>query len=214
MSGCLEILGMCLTVGGSLLVMVACGLPTWKVSAHIDGNIVVAQSFWDGLWMSCVVQSTGQIQCKLHDSVLALSADLQTARALTVIAAVLGVLGAAVTVSGARCTNCVRTPSTKARAVMSGGALCVASGLFVLVPVCWMANNIITDFYNPHVPLSSKREIGSALYIGWAAAALLLLAGAGLCCSGLQDDRKAHAVKYPIGKSPVHSGEYDKRNYV
>ncbi|XP_036451322.1 claudin-5b [Colossoma macropomum] len=214
MSGCLEILGMGLNIGGTLLVMVACGLPTWKVSAHIEGNIVVAQTFWDGLWMSCVVQSTGQMQCKLHDSVLALSRDLQTARALTVISAVLGALGAALTVSGARCTNCVRTPSTKARAVMSGGALCVAAGLFVLVPVCWMANNIISDFYNPQVPHANKREIGSALYIGWAAAALMLLAGAALCCSGLQDGKAAYTVKYPISKSPVHNGDYDKRNYV
>ncbi|KAI4890405.1 hypothetical protein NFI96_000131 [Prochilodus magdalenae] len=199
MSGCLEILGMALNVGGTLLVMVACGLPTWKVSAHIDGNIVVAQSFWDGLWMSCVVQSTGQMQCKLHDSMLALSNDLQMARALTVISAVLGALGAALTVSGARCTNCVSMPSTKARAVMSGGALCVASGLFVLVPICWMANNIISDFYNPQVPPASKREIGSALYIGWAAAALLVLAGAALGCSGLQDSKATHTELYRNG---------------
>ncbi|XP_066506832.1 claudin-5b [Hoplias malabaricus] len=218
MSSCLEILGMCLNAGGALMVMVACGLPTWKVTAYLDGNIVVAQTFWDGLWMSCVVQSTGQMQCKLHDSMLSLSADLQTARALTVLAALIGVAGAAFTVAGARCTNCVNTPATKAQAVMCGGALCVVAGLFVLVPVCWMANNIISDFYNPQVPHANKREIGSALYIGWAAAALLLLAGAALCCSGLQDGKTAAAeqnmIKYPISKSPMLNGDYDKRNYV
>lgn len=209
---------MTLNVGGTLLVMVACGLPTWKVSAYLEGNIVVAQTFWDGLWMSCAVQSTGQMQCKLHDSVLALSTDQQTARALTVLAAVLGALGGAFTVSGARCTNCVRALDTKARAVMTGGALSVAAGLFVLVPVCWMANNIISDFYNPNVSTSSKRDIGSALYIGWAAAALLLFAGAVLCCTGLRDGKTMHPVKqpvkYPVSTGHVHNGDYDKRNYV
>uniref|UniRef100_A0A3P8SHB0 Claudin 5a n=1 Tax=Amphiprion percula TaxID=161767 RepID=A0A3P8SHB0_AMPPE len=61
LAACLEFLGLALCVTGSLLVMVACGMPMWKVTAFIDTNIVVAQTIWDGLWMSCVVQSTGQI---------------------------------------------------------------------------------------------------------------------------------------------------------
>ncbi|NP_001139855.1 Claudin-5 [Salmo salar] len=61
LSACLEFLGMGLCLLGSLLVMVACGLPMWKVTAFIDMNIVVAQTIWDGLWMSCVVQSTGHL---------------------------------------------------------------------------------------------------------------------------------------------------------
>uniref|UniRef100_A0A3B5QN90 Claudin n=1 Tax=Xiphophorus maculatus TaxID=8083 RepID=A0A3B5QN90_XIPMA len=101
----LEILGLSLCVIGSLLVMVACGLPMWKVTAFIEANIVVAQTMWDGLWMSCVVQSTGQMQCKVHDSVLALSHDLQAARALTIISSVMGVLGLMVVIAGAQCTN-------------------------------------------------------------------------------------------------------------
>uniref|UniRef100_A0A3P9P605 Claudin n=1 Tax=Poecilia reticulata TaxID=8081 RepID=A0A3P9P605_POERE len=105
----LEILGLSLCVIGSLLVMVACGLPMWKVTAFIEANIVVAQTMWDGLWMSCVVQSTGQMQCKVHDSVLALSHDLQAARALTIISSVMGVLGLMVVIAGAQCTNCIRT---------------------------------------------------------------------------------------------------------
>uniref|UniRef100_A0A8C7I8N4 Claudin 5 n=1 Tax=Oncorhynchus kisutch TaxID=8019 RepID=A0A8C7I8N4_ONCKI len=64
LSACLEFLGMGLCLLGSLLVMIACGLPMWKVTAFIDMNIVVAQTNWDGLWMSCVVQSTGQMQSR------------------------------------------------------------------------------------------------------------------------------------------------------
>ncbi|KAM4635648.1 claudin-5b [Polymixia lowei] len=214
LSACLEFLGLALCVAGSLLVMVACGLPMWKVTAFIDSNIVVAQTLWDGLWMSCVVQSTGQMQCKVHDSVLALTRDLQTARALTVIAAVLGVAALCVTVAGAQCTNCIKDESVKAKVVNAGGVLYIVSGLFVLVPLCWMANNIIVDFHNPQVPSSKKREIGAAIYIGWAATALLFLGGTLLCCSCPQGLKAAYPIKYAPAKSITVNGDFDKKHYV
>ncbi|KAG7263917.1 hypothetical protein CRUP_029257 [Coryphaenoides rupestris] len=210
----LEIMGLAMCVIGSLLVMVACGLPMWKVTAFIEANIVVAQTIWDGLWMSCVVQSTGQMQCKLHDSVLSLNSDLQAARSLTIISSVLGVLGLMVVIAGAQCTNCIRVESVKTRVVNAGGVVFIVSGLFVLVPLCWMANNIISDFYNPQVAPSKKREIGAALYIGWAATALLLIGGALLCCSCPSGGSSGYAVKYSPTKRTTPNGDYDKRNYV
>ncbi|KAM4528361.1 claudin-5b [Odontesthes bonariensis] len=214
LAACLEVLGLALCVAGSLLVMVACGLPMWKVTAFIDSNIVVAQTMWDGLWMSCVVQSTGQMQCKIHDSVLALTQDLQTARALTVVSAVLGVVALTVTVAGAQCTNCLRDEAVKAKVVHAGGVLYILSGLFVLVPLCWMANNIIVDFHNPQVPPSKKREIGAAIYVGWAATALLLFGGSLLCCSFSQGVRGSYPIKYAPTKTITTNGEFDKKHYV
>lgn len=212
LAACLEFLGLACSLAGSLLVMVACGLPMWKVTAFIDANIVVAQSIWDGLWMSCVVQSTGQMQCKGHDSMLALARDLQTARALTVISAVLGTAALAVTVAGARCTICILDEELKARVVSAGGVLYILSGLAVLVPLCWMANNIIVDFHNPQVPPSQKREIGAAMYVGWAASALLLLGGALLCCSFSRGARDRHPIKYVPPNTGT--GGFDQKNYV
>lgn len=214
LSAFLEFLGLALCVAGSLLVMIACGLPMWKVTAFIDSNIVVAQTIWDGLWMSCVVQSTGQMQCKVHDSVLALTQDLQTARALTVISAVLGVVGLTVTTAGAQCTNCMKDETVKARVVYAGGIIYIISGLFVLIPLCWMANNIIVDFYNPQVPPSKKREIGASIYIGWAATALLLLGGTLLCCSFTQGFRGTYPIKYTSTKPISANGDIEKKYYV
>ncbi|CAL1614953.1 unnamed protein product [Knipowitschia caucasica] len=210
----LEILGLSLCIVGSLLVMVTCGLPMWRVTAYLDGNIVVAQTIWDGLWMTCVVQSTGQMQCKVHDSVLALTHDLQAARALTIIASVLGVLGLMVVIAGAQCTNCISAEYVKARVVNAGGVIYIICALCVLVPLCWMANNIISDFYNPNVPKPQKREIGAAIYIGWAATALLLIGGALLCCSCPSSGNSGYSVKYAPTKRTTQNGEYDKRNYV
>ncbi|XP_041667647.1 claudin-5-like [Cheilinus undulatus] len=214
LAACLEFLGLALCVAGSLLVMVACGLPMWKVTAFLDSNIVVAQTMWDGLWMSCVVQSTGQMQCKFHDSVLALTQDLQTARALTVISAVFGVVALTVTIAGAQCTNCIKDETVKARVVHAGGVIYIISGLFVLVPLCWMANNIIVDFHDPLVPSSRKKEIGASIYIGWAATALLLLGGTLLCCSFSQGVRGTYPIKYVPTKSITTTGDFDKKHYV
>lgn len=210
----LEIIGLTLCVIGSLLVMVACGLPMWKVSAFLESNIVTAQTTWEGLWMSCVVQSTGQMQCKVYDSVLALKHDQQTARALTIVSSVLGVLALMITIAGAQCTNCIKAETVKARVVNAGGAIYIISGVLALVPLCWMANNIISDFYNPHVASSQKREIGAALYIGWAATGLLLIGGVMLCCSCPASENSSYSVKYAPTKRATPNGDYDKRNYV
>uniref|UniRef100_A0A672SQI0 Claudin n=1 Tax=Sinocyclocheilus grahami TaxID=75366 RepID=A0A672SQI0_SINGR len=75
-TGC-QILGICLATVGFLGSIVICGLPNWKVSAFIGANIVTSQIIWDGLWMNCVVQSTGQMQCMVYDSLLALPQDQQ-----------------------------------------------------------------------------------------------------------------------------------------
>lgn len=214
-SAAVEILGLGLGILGWVGVILACGLPMWQVSAFIDVNIVVAQTIWEGLWMNCVVQSTGQMQCKVYDSILALRPEVQAGRALTVIVALLGLVALMVTVVGAQCTNCIRPGKMKSRIVIAGGTIYILCGVLVLVPLCWFANIVISDFYDPSVPPSQKREIGAALYIGWAATALLLFGGCLICCcSCLQRDETSFPVKYSAPRRPTSSGEYDKKNYV
>uniref|UniRef100_A0A3P8QFD1 Claudin a n=1 Tax=Astatotilapia calliptera TaxID=8154 RepID=A0A3P8QFD1_ASTCA len=100
-----QMLGTALCIIGWIGVIVICALPQWKVTAFIGQNIVTAQTTWEGIWMTCVVQSTGQMQCKVYDSMLALSSDLQAARALTIIAILLGVIGILLAMAGGKCTN-------------------------------------------------------------------------------------------------------------
>uniref|UniRef100_A0A8C8RM17 Claudin n=1 Tax=Pelusios castaneus TaxID=367368 RepID=A0A8C8RM17_9SAUR len=211
----LEILGMALCIFGWLGSIISCALPMWKVTAFIGNNIVVAQVIWEGLWMSCVVQSTGQMQCKVYDSMLALPQDLQAARALMVISVLLAVLALLVGIVGAKCTNCVDDEGAKARIVIISGVGFLISGVLCLIPICWSANTIIRDFYNPVVVEALKRELGAALYVGWAATALLLLGGALLCCScPPRPQRYPPRVGYTgAGRSGVSSG-VDKRDYV
>ncbi|OBS74247.1 hypothetical protein A6R68_15213 [Neotoma lepida] len=196
--------------------LVSCALPLWKVTAFIGNSIVVAQVVWEGLWMSCVVQSTGQMQCKVYDSLLALPQDLQAARALCVVALLLALLGLLVAITGAQCTTCVEDEGAKARIVLTAGVLLLLSGILVLIPVCWTAHAIIQDFYNPLVAEALKRELGASLYLGWAAAALLMLGGGLLCCTCPPphfERPRGPRLGYSIPSRSGASG-LDKRDYV
>ncbi len=179
----LQLLGTALAIIGWIGVIVVCAMPMWRVTAFIGNNIVTAQTSWEGIWMSCVVQSTGQMQCKVYDSMLALSSDLQAARALTIIAIVIGILGIMLAMAGGKCTNCVEDESSKTKVGITSGVIFIISGVLCLIPVCWTAHVVIQDFYNPLLNQAQKRELGAALYIGWGAAALLIIGGALLCCN-------------------------------
>lgn len=213
----LELLGVGLAVLGWVSAIVSCALPMWRVSAYIGVNLITAQNTWEGIWMYCVAQSTGHIQCKLHDSMLALSADLQAARALTIIAVVVGAVGLLVAAVGAKCTNCVDRESTKARAMVAAGASFVSASMLEMVPVSWTAHSIVVEFYSPVTPESQKREMGAALYLGWAAAAFLLIGGGILCSSCPRDPQKRSGspsrVVYSQARSVAASG-HDRRDYV
>ncbi|XP_008115746.1 claudin-9-like [Anolis sagrei] len=213
----LEILAMGLCIFGWMGTILSCALPMWRVSAFIGNNIVVAQIIWEGLWMNCIVQSTGQMQCKIYDSMLALSQDVQAARALMVVSVVLAFLALLVGIMGAKCTNCVEDEGAKARIVITSGSLFITAGLLTLIPVCWSANSIIRDFFNPVVVEPLKRELGAALYVGWAASALLFLGGSLLCCScPPREDRYPARIGYSVparSTAPPGSG-IDKRDYV
>ncbi|KAG8450650.1 hypothetical protein GDO86_003067 [Hymenochirus boettgeri] len=214
MSMGLEILGVALAIIGWIGTTICCALPMWRVTAFIGNNIVVAQIIWEGLWMNCVVQSTGQMQCKMYDSMLALAQDLQAARALMVISIVIAVIGVLISIIGAKCTNCVQDESAKAKIMIVSGIIFIVAGLMILIPVSWSANTVIRDFYNHLVVDSQKRELGASLYIGWAAAALLILGGAMLCCSCPPKQEKYPASR--VAYSAARSGNpgYDRKDYV
>ncbi|KAM9305777.1 claudin-4-like [Gastrophryne carolinensis] len=209
----LQLLGMALALIGWLGSIVTCALPMWKVTAFIGNNIVVAQIIWEGLWMNCIVQSTGQMQCKVYDSMLALPQDLQAARALTVICILVALLGVLIGIVGAKCTNCVEDEVAKARVSLVAGVVFLVAGVMLLIPVCWSANSIIRDFYNPLVVEAQKRELGASLYIGWAGAALLMLGGGLLCCSCPKKREVPYSARYTAATSQPRS-DYPTKNYV
>ncbi|KAK2827211.1 hypothetical protein Q7C36_018137 [Tachysurus vachellii] len=215
----LEILGISLSVLGWILSIVCCALPMWRVSAFIGNNIITAQVYWEGIWMSCVFQSTGQMQCKVYDSILALPQDLQAARALTIVAIVLGILALLVSIVGAKCTNCIEDEAAKARVMIISGVTFITAAFTQLIPVSWSANTIVREFYSPIVPESQKMEIGASLYLGWGAAAMFLVGGSILCCSCPPTDKEmkyvpAGRVAYTMTNRSVAPSSYSRKDYV
>lgn len=203
----LQILAIFLAAIGFVGDIVICALPMWKVSAFIGNNIVTAQTFWEGLWMNCVMQSTGQMQCKVYDSMLALPQDLQAARALVVISILVVFMGILLAVAGGKCTNCIDDEEAKSKVAIIAGVLFIVGGILCLIPVSWSANTIIRDFYNPLLTDGQRRELGASLFIGWGTAGLLLIGGALLCCQCPQRKDSGYSVKYCAPRSAA-SGAY------
>lgn len=206
----LQVLGLALALFGLLGDIIICALPMWRVTAFIGQNIVTAQTFWEGLWMNCVMQSTGQMQCKIYDSMLALPQDLQAARALVVISILLTLFGLLLAIAGGKCTNCIEDEPTKARVSVAAGVFFLVGGVLCLIPVCWSAHTVIMDFYNPTLADTRKRELGASLFVGWGAAALLLVGGVLFCSQCPKTEYRGYSAKYTAPRSNAHGGG----NYV
>ncbi|XP_031140912.2 claudin-4-like [Sander lucioperca] len=155
----------------------------WSVTDFIGCGIVETLIIWEDLWMNCVVPRTGQMQCKVYDSMLTLPQDLQVARALTISSILLAILAVLIGITGAKCTNCIDDEASKAKVMIISGVFFIVSGVMQLIPVSWAANTIIRDFNSPLITDAQRRELGASLYIGWGAAGLLVLGGGMLCCS-------------------------------
>lgn len=165
---------------GWLGALVACGLPQWKVTAFVDANIVTAQTIWEGLWVTCALQGIEQMQCRGYDSMLALSKDLQAARAMIIVSLLVGIIGIIMSIVGVKCNLIRNSRATSVAFIMAGVAFIIA-GVLCLIPPSWTAHSIVVDFYNPILMHAHRWDMGASLFISWTAAGFLLLGGALLC---------------------------------
>ncbi|KAG7484842.1 hypothetical protein MATL_G00053930 [Megalops atlanticus] len=148
------------------------------------------------------------MQCKVYDSMLALPRDLQAARALVVISVLVALFGILLSIAGGKCTNCIEDEHSKAKVAIAAGVFFIAGGILCLIPVCWSANTIIRDFYNPMLVDAQRRELGASLFIGWGSAGLLLLGGGLLCCQCPRKEGRPYTAKYSAAKSNASGGAY------
>ncbi|XP_018408148.1 PREDICTED: claudin-19 isoform X2 [Nanorana parkeri] len=180
----IQLLGYFLALGGWIGIISTTALPQWKQSSYAGDAIITAVGLYEGLWMSCASQSTGQVQCKVFDSLLSLEVHIQTIRALMVVSMLLGFIGIIISVVGMKCTKVGdNNPIAKDRIAVSGGALFILAGLCTLIAVSWYATQVSQEFFNPNTPVNARYEFGSALFVGWAASSLTMLGGSFLCCS-------------------------------
>ncbi|XP_032132949.1 claudin-8 [Sapajus apella] len=193
----LQIAGLVIGGVGMVGTVAVTVMPQWRVSAFIESNIVVFENLWEGLWMNCVRHANIRMQCKIYDSLLALSPDLQASRGLMCAASVMSFLAFMIAILGMKCTRCMEDNKVKGHTLLTAGIIFIITGIVVLIPVSWVANSIIRDFYNPIVDVAQKRELGEALYIGWTTA-LVLIAGGALFCCVFCCNEKSSSYRYSI----------------
>ncbi|KAM8835053.1 claudin-7-B-like isoform 1-T1 [Synchiropus picturatus] len=223
----LQLLGFALSLLGLIGLIIGTIMPQWKMSAYVGDNIITAVAMYEGLWMSCAFQSTGQIQCKVYDSILQLNSALQATRALMIVSIIITAAGLGVACMGMKCTNCGGDDKAKkARIAMTGGIILLVgckkphllqthlknvydnalscAALCAIIACSWYAHDIIQAFYNPFTPVNTKYEFGSAIFIAWAGAFLDVIGG-GMLAASCQRDKST--PKYPISRPPS-SKEY------
>ncbi|XP_005992524.1 claudin-1 [Latimeria chalumnae] len=205
----LQLLGFTLGFLGVIGLIACVALPQWKMSSYAGDNIVTAVAMYEGLFMSCAYQSTGQMQCKAFDSLLKLDGTLQGTRALMIIGIVVGFFAILISSVGMKCTTCLADNKTvKGRVAMIGGILFITAGFSAIIATSWYGHNVTREFYDPLIPINSKYEFGSALFIGWAAAGFCILGGAFLAANCKQGSHSGRS--YPQPKSSAPGG----RDYV
>lgn len=194
----MQMLGSVLALMGWVGVLLACILPMWRVTAFIGMTIVTSETMWEGIWMTCVVQSTGHMQCKPYESMLALSTDLKAAQFLTIGSILSGALGLILAFVGGKCTRFLdyKSEPEKVRVATAAGVTLIISGLLCLVPVSWSAVAVVQIYYNPQLTDSQRRELGGAIYIGWGASILLFLGGGILCSTLCSSKDESQSVEY------------------
>ncbi|KAM8728088.1 claudin-1 isoform 1-T1 [Acanthopagrus schlegelii] len=203
----IQLLGFTLAFLGVIGSIASTVMVEWKASSYAGDNIITAQAMYEGLWKSCVSQSTGQIQCKVYDSLLQLPGIVLGTRGLMLCAILLGIISMMVEMVGMRCTTCMsEAPAQKDKVALAGGVIFIIAGLLALAGTSWYGHRIAKDFYNPFTPTNSRYEFGSALYVGWGAASLIIIGGSFLCCN-CSTDGSGKQPRYPASRSAGPQGK-------
>lgn len=203
----LEILAMILGSISLLGTIAVTAMPTWKVSAYIGANLIVMEDLWEGLWMVCYRQADIRMQCKEYDSLLILPPEIQAGRGLMCTSIALVVIALLVTAFGMqRSTCCDDNMKSKDITMALGGCFFLLAFLTTLIPVSWVGHTVIRNFYNPTLIDAQKRELGQALFIGWAISGILLATGIIVLVSVKKrrsEDELAYSDAYLMGERNV-----------
>ncbi|XP_060731158.1 claudin-1 [Tachysurus vachellii] len=197
-SGGMQLLGYILAFLGFVGLIISTTMTEWKMSSYAGDNIITAQAVYEGLWQSCVYQSTGQIQCKVYDSLLQLPLEVQAARGFMVSGILLCGIAILVAAVGMKCTKCMEdNMEVKSKVAMAGGVIFVVAGVCAFIATIWYGDNIRRQFFNPFTPTNARYEFGKALYIGWGSCSLTVIGGSLLCCNCGTKSSGGPAKRYP-----------------
>ncbi|KAM3857056.1 putative claudin-24 [Diretmus argenteus] len=209
----LELLGVFFSTVAWLCSLATTLMSTWLT---LSTDLLPTESYELGLWETCVVQDLGALECRPYDSLLGLPPDIKLARILMCLTVATGLLGLFLTIPGMYVVNSCdqRLEDLKCKRVMKmiGGVLCLAAGILGLIPVSYIAHLTVLRFFDETVPEVVPRwEFGDALFCGWTAGFLHLVAGALLLTSCLCQQEDNCTMPVPIPLVRLHSTNSSRR---
>ncbi|KAI4886190.1 hypothetical protein NFI96_005493 [Prochilodus magdalenae] len=184
----MEIGGLTLGFIGWILAIGTCFLPMWRVTTSSGSS-----TYFFGPWMKCIMQSTDKMECKVYKPV-----DIfpfpghRTACISTIISIALGVQALINFIrrkKGLFCCTYVDDDKTRriefkaSKAVITSlaGVLYVIAGIVLVIPLSYF--NTINDSKDSDWNMTQHSYLEASTYIGFAAAALLIIGGFLLCFS-------------------------------
>ncbi|XP_008292552.1 putative claudin-24 [Stegastes partitus] len=187
-AGVLELLGVVVSAGAWLSGLATTLMSTWLT---LSTELLPSESYELGLWETCVVQDVGSLECRPYDSLLGLPPDIKLARILMCGSLGAGLLAFLLAVPGLGlvngCHRWMHDAGQKRALRAAGGALSLAAGVLGLVPVSYIAHMTVLRFFDESLPdVAPRWEFGDALFCGWTAGVLHLVAGTLLLTSCLQ----------------------------
>ncbi|XP_053245815.1 claudin-18 isoform X2 [Podarcis raffonei] len=194
-----------LGVGG---VIASTVMDQWSTQ-DLYNNPVTAVFNYQGLWRTCVRESSGFTECRSYFTILGLPAMFQAVRALMIVGIVLGGFSLLVAIFSLKCLRIGNMEdSAKANMTLTAGIMCIVAGLCAICGVSVFANMLVTNFWmstaNMYQPgmmqtLQTRYTFGAALFVGWVAGGLALVGGIMMCiaCRGLVPEETHYkAVSY------------------
>ncbi|XP_075404959.1 claudin-18 [Tenrec ecaudatus] len=193
-----QVVGFLLSILGLAGCIAATGMDMWSTQDLYD-NPVTSVFQYEGLWRSCVRQTSGFTECRPYFTILGLPAMLQAVRALMIVGIVLGAIGLLVSIFALKCIRIGNMEDTaKANMTLTSGIMFIISGICAIAGVSVFANMLVTDFWmstaNMYTGMGgmvqtvqNRYTFGSALFVGWVAGGLTLIGGVMMCiaCRGL-----------------------------
>ncbi|XP_067249186.1 putative claudin-24 [Chanodichthys erythropterus] len=171
----LEILGMLIGMGGWFCSLAATIMPQW------------------------LSLST---ECRPYDTTLGLDPTWTLARVLMYLSDATCLLGLLLAIPAMSWINCCKSEegrrTKRCLKITAAVFLCIA-GLLVLTPVSYVAHDAVMKFFDETTPhVLSRSEIGYALFVGWAAGILDIVAAVMLLFTSCTDSRysETHLVSY------------------
>lgn len=203
-------LGFVVTLIGMAGIIAATCMDQWSTQ-DLYNNPVTAVFNYQGLWRSCVRESSGFTECRGYFTLLGLPAMLQAVRALMIVGIVLGVIGLFVSIFALKCIRIgSMEDSAKANMTLTSGIMFIVAGICAIAGVSVFANMLVTNFWMSTANMYSgmggmvqtvqtRYTFGSALFVGWVAGGLTLIGGVLMCiaCRGLAPQETSYkAVSY------------------